>query len=110
MNEIIALVRYILSVPRCGKMGSKGARGVRLQKGELLFGARRLKKTKFASGGALVELVAVVLCLTIVGAIIGIPLFVIGSSMSRYYVCSNCGNHLANTATMCPTCRALFTK
>lgn len=72
--------------------------------------AKKLRKTKFAGGGSIVQIIGLLLCITIIGAIIGIPLFIIGSSMSRYYVCSNCGNLVVKSSTVCPSCHSQFNR
>jgi hypothetical protein len=69
--------------------------------------AHKIKKVEFAGGGAAVQLVGLLLCLTLVGAIFGIPLIIIGRSMSTKFLCSNCANKLSDKAvTICPVCHA----
>jgi hypothetical protein len=66
----------------------------------------KVKKVEFAGGGAAVQLIGFILCLTLVGVIIGIPLIIIGRSMSTKFLCSQCGNKLSDkAAAICPVCR-----
>jgi len=67
--------------------------------------ASKVKKMEFAGGGAAVQLIGILLCLTLVGAIFGIPLIIIGRSMSTKFLCSNCSNKLSDkSAKICPVC------
>jgi len=68
--------------------------------------AKIIKKSEFAGVGMWYQLIGVLLCLTIIGAIIGVPLFLVGSSKSRVYKCSNCMNKIEKDARICPICRA----
>jgi hypothetical protein len=69
----------------------------------------RVKKVEFAGVGAIVQIIGLILCITIVGAIIGIPLFIIGRSMDTKFLCSQCGNKLSDKETaICPVCRCQF--
>ena len=66
---------------------------------------RKIRKVEFAGGGAAVQLVGLLLCLTLVGAVFGIPLIIVGRSISTKYLCSNCSNKLAEkSSTICPVC------
>lgn len=69
--------------------------------------AHKQKKTEHMGGGVLLQIVGVVLCCTLIGAVIGIPLIVIGGKMARKLKCSNCGNAVADRGVkICPVCHA----
>lgn len=78
--------------------------------------AKRKVKSEFMGKGAIVQLMAVLLFLFgwVAGpllwgvfAIAAVVLFIIGSNMSQYYYCSDCGNKIDGThVKMCPTCKA----
>lgn len=70
--------------------------------------AKKEKKNVFAGMGAFVQLIGVLLCLTIAGAIIGIPLFIMGSNMSKKLLCSNCGNQTTKESKICAACHYEF--
>jgi hypothetical protein len=68
------------------------------------------KKTEFVGPGGLVQLIGLLLCLTCYGAIIGIPLIIYGSAMSRQWHCSECGIKLTSSKVkICPGCQCVFT-
>lgn len=69
------------------------------------------KKRKTSFGGLILELIGIVICLSYFpfGLIFGIPVMLAGSSMSRRYVCSACGNTVEDRGVrMCPHCRSTF--
>ncbi|MCI5167118.1 MAG: hypothetical protein D3903_13740 [Candidatus Electrothrix sp. GM3_4] len=68
--------------------------------------AKRIKKSEFAGVGMWYQLIGLLFCLTIVGAIIGIPLMLIGARKAIVYKCSNCINKIEKEAKVCPVCRA----
>ena len=70
--------------------------------------ATKKKKSEFAGAGAAVQAIGLLLCLTIAGAIIGVPLLIIGGHMAIKHICSNCGNQTTKDALMCSSCRARF--
>lgn len=71
--------------------------------------AKRIKKGEFAGVGMWYQLAGILLSLTIVGAIIGVPLFLVGSRKGVIYKCSACNNKIEKDALVCPTCRATLT-
>jgi len=68
--------------------------------------ANIIKKAEFAGVGMWYQLIGVVLCFTIIGAIIGVPLFIIGSMKAIVYKCSNCMSKIDKGSTICPYCRS----
>jgi hypothetical protein len=55
-----------------------------------------------------VQLIGMLLCWTVVGAIVGIPLIIVGRRMAtRTFIC-HCGNEMTKDAKICPTCGAHF--
>jgi len=68
--------------------------------------AKRIKKSEFAGVGMWYQLIGVILCFTLIGAIIGIPLLIVGGRKAIVYKCSNCMNKIEKDAKMCPICRA----
>jgi predicted amidophosphoribosyltransferase len=67
---------------------------------------RRNRLRETSPGGIAIEVFGLLLCLTIVGAIIGIPLMIAGANMATSYRCSECGNRIERQSRICPTCRA----
>lgn len=78
--------------------------------------AKIKSKTVFAGSGSLVQLVGVATAVMgtlwfgdmglLVGGVLGLMLLIVGSSMSKYLFCSNCGNRLdGRHVKMCPTCK-----
>ncbi|WP_293373608.1 hypothetical protein [Nevskia sp.] len=66
------------------------------------------KKTKgeFAGPGCLVQGIGLIaLFIWPIGTVIGVALLLVGSSMSKKLICSDCGNPVEKTSTMCPTCK-----
>jgi hypothetical protein len=58
--------------------------------------------------GVAVQLIGLLLCWTVVGAIVGIPLIIVGRRMAtRTFIC-HCGNETTKGAKICPTCGAHF--
>lgn len=72
--------------------------------------AHKIKKTEFAGVGMFIQLLGVILCFTIVGAIIGIPLFFVGSAKATVYKCSHCMNKIDKESKICPVCSSVFIK
>jgi rRNA maturation endonuclease Nob1 len=67
--------------------------------------AHKEKKTEQFGAGLLVQIIGVLLCLTIIGAVLGIPLIIVGGKMARKLKCSNCGNGISDKGVrICPTC------
>jgi hypothetical protein len=55
-----------------------------------------------------VQLIGMLLCWTVVGAIVGIPLIIVGRRMAtRTFIC-RCGSEMTKDAKICPTCGAHF--
>lgn len=78
-----------------------------------------IKKTQFAGAGAAVQLMGVALAVVgalyfgdtglVVGGVAGLLLLVIGSNMSKAFLCSECRNPVASKAVrLCPACKAEF--
>lgn len=73
--------------------------------------AKIVAKTEFAGAGALVQLIGIIACFTVVGIIVGIPMFIVGTKMSNKFTCGECGNPLADkNVRMCPVCKIHLTK
>lgn len=81
--------------------------------------AKIISKTQFAGVGSIVQLVGVLMAVVstiyygddglIIGGIAGLVLLVIGSAMSKIYLCSECHNPVANAKVkVCPTCNKNF--
>jgi DNA-binding helix-hairpin-helix protein with protein kinase domain len=63
---------------------------------------------KTATWGVALEVIGLLLCWTVVGAIVGIPLFIVGRRMAtRTFIC-HCGNEMTKDTKICPTCGAHF--
>ena len=63
---------------------------------------------KNTTWGVAVQLIGLLLCWTVVGAIVGIPLIIVGRRMAtRTFIC-HCGNETTKGAKICPTCGAHF--
>jgi hypothetical protein len=63
---------------------------------------------KNTTWGVAVQLIGLLLCWTVVGAIVGIPLIIVGRRVAtRTFIC-HCGNEMTKDAKICPTCRAHF--
>ncbi|MCI5125644.1 MAG: hypothetical protein D3925_14505 [Candidatus Electrothrix sp. AR5] len=68
--------------------------------------AKRIKKSEFAGVGMWYQLIGLLFCLTIIGAIIGIPLMLIGAKKAIVHKCSKCMNKTEKAVKVCPVCRA----
>ena len=63
---------------------------------------------KTATWGVGLQVIGLLLCWTVVGAIVGIPLFIVGRRMAiRTFVC-HCGNEMTKDTKICPTCGVHF--
>jgi DNA-directed RNA polymerase subunit RPC12/RpoP len=63
---------------------------------------------KNTTWGVALQVIGLLLCWTVVGAIVGIPLIIVGRRMAtRTFIC-HCGNEMAKDATICPRCGAHF--
>ena len=63
---------------------------------------------KNTTWGVAVQLIGLLLCWTVVGAIVGIPLIIVGRRVAtRTFICQ-CGNEMTKDAKICPTCGARF--
>src|SRR5437868_15345284 len=63
---------------------------------------------KTATWGVGLQVIGLLLCWTVVGAIVGIPLFIVGRRMAtRTFIC-HCGNEMTRDTKICPTCGAHF--
>lgn len=73
--------------------------------------ARILKRGEFVIWGSIGQVIGLLLCITIVGALIGLPLMVLSTKWSYRYYCSQCGRRVSATKTeACPQCGAEFSK
>lgn len=71
--------------------------------------ATKKRKSDFAGTGSLVQLIGLALLFFWpLGTIVGVVLFIVGSGMSIKLICSQCGNPIEKTATMCPHCKEPF--
>jgi transcription elongation factor Elf1 len=69
---------------------------------------RSQNSRKTATWGVGLQVIGLLLCWTVVGAIVGIPLFIIGRRMAiRTFIC-HCGNEMTKDTKICPTCGAHF--
>jgi hypothetical protein len=72
----------------------------------LLLRSQNPRKT--ATWGVGLQVIGLLLCWTVVGAIVGIPLFIVGRRMAtRTFIC-HCGNEMTKDTKICPTCGAYF--
>ena len=63
---------------------------------------------KTATWGVGLQVIGLVLCWTGVGAIVGIPLFIVGRRMAtRTFIC-HCGNEMTKDTKICPTCGTYY--
>lgn len=68
--------------------------------------ARIVKSSETNGVGILMEVLGLLFCLTIIGAIVGIPLLIAGSRMTWAFRCGACGNKVdSKKVRLCPTCR-----
>lgn len=71
--------------------------------------ARKIIRVEYFGGGAMLQLIGFFFCLTIIGAVVGIPLIIWGAHLSKKRVCSACGNLVPSKwAEFCPSCRQGF--
>lgn len=63
---------------------------------------------KTAAWGVGLQVIGLVLCWTVVGAIVGIPLFIVGRRMATGTFICHCGNEMTKDTKICPTCGAHF--
>jgi hypothetical protein len=63
---------------------------------------------KTATWGVGLQVIGLLLCWTVVGAIIGIPLFIVGRRMAIGTFICHCGNEMTKDTKICPTCGAHF--
>jgi endogenous inhibitor of DNA gyrase (YacG/DUF329 family) len=66
------------------------------------------KRVDWFGVGSVLQLLGLACCLTIVGAIVGIPLLVWGGVMVRKMKCSECGGQVDSGIKFCPFCKAQF--
>ena len=79
----------------------------RPQTEEIQF-AKIIKRAEFAGTGCLIQFIGLVLCFTLIGAIIGIPLLIYGGRAAIKKECSECGNRLEGKPKICPVCKSHF--
>jgi len=63
---------------------------------------------KTAAWGLGLQVIGMLLCWTVVGAIVGIPLFIVGRRMAIGTFICHCGNEMTKDTKICPTCGAHF--
>ena len=77
-----------------------------LPPGPLLPRSQNPRKT--ATWGVGLQVIGLLLCWTVVGAIVGIPLFIVGRRMTtRTFIC-HCGNEMTKDTKICPTCGTYY--
>jgi len=77
-----------------------------LPPGPLLPKPQNPRKT--ATWGVGLQVIGLLLCWTVVGAIVGIPLFIVGRRMAKGTFICHCGNEMTKDTKICPTCGAHF--
>ncbi len=89
-------------------VGSKWEGGAALAPAQAT--ASKIKKGEFFGVGAVVQLLGLVCFFLFVpfGIILGFILLIMGSFMSRVWVCSKCRGKVDREAAVCPHCRAPF--
>ena len=72
--------------------------------------AKRKRKSETAGTGCVIQVIGLVAFFFFpIGTILGIVLFIYGSSKSIYLICSNCGNRLSDKhVKICPVCKAVL--
>lgn len=71
--------------------------------------ARKKTKSEFAGGGALVQVLGLlVIWIFPIGTFCGLAALVIGSQMSKKTICTRCGNRVEKTSQICPHCQSHF--
>jgi hypothetical protein len=68
--------------------------------------AHKIKKGELVGVGFFYQLLGFFLCFTIIGAIIGIPLIIIGSRKAIVYKCSICMNKVDKRSAFCTLCKS----
>ena len=63
---------------------------------------------KTATWGVGLQVIGMLLCWTVVGAIVGIPLFIVGRRMAIGTFVCHCGNEMTKDTKICPTCGVHF--
>ena len=63
---------------------------------------------KTATWGVGLQVIGLLLCWTVVGAIVGIPVFIVGRRMAIGTFICHCGNEMTKDTKICPTCGAHF--
>ena len=77
-----------------------------LPPGPLLPRSQNPRKT--ATRGLGLQVIGMLLCWTVVGAIVGIPLIIVGRRMAIGTFICHCGNEMTKDTKICPTCGAYF--
>ena len=68
-----------------------------------------MQKSDSIGGGVIVQIIGVLFCLTLVGALLGVPLIIWGGKIARKKRCSECGTTLASSSVkICPACKSFF--
>ena len=66
------------------------------------------KPRKTANWGVALQVIGLLLCWTVVGAIVGIPLFIVGRRMAKGTFICQCGNEMTKDTKICPMCGTHF--
>lgn len=69
---------------------------------------RPVPSRQTSAAGVIVQIIGILFCLSIIGAIIGIPLWIAGYNMDCCHKCSECGSRVEKYAKLCPACQCHF--
>ncbi len=98
-------IRMTAPCPSCNEVITVPIQST-LPPGPLLSRSQNPRKT--ASWGVGLQVIGLLLCWTVVGAIVGIPLFIVGRRMAIGTFICHCGNEMTKDTKICPTCGAHF--
>ena len=98
-------IRMTAPCPSCNKVITVPIQST-LPPEPLLSRSQNPRKT--ASWGVGLQVIGLLLCWTVVGAIVGIPLFIVGRRMAIGTFICHCGNEMTKDTKICPTCGAHF--
>lgn len=68
----------------------------------------RIEVIEHAGAGAVLQGLGFLFCLSIIGAVAGIPMIIYGRKKSVKCSCSKCGNPVVAQSYMCPVCKCGF--
>jgi hypothetical protein len=99
-----AQIGVTAACPSCNEMNTVPIKSSLPPRPEVLPQNLRKKTTR----GVALQVIGLLLCWTVVGAIVGIPLIIVGRRMAtRTFICY-CGNEMTKGTKICPTCKARF--